>query len=86
MPRDLAHDIMYSVDLETLEVRSHGTKKKKRKGDFSSSESNMVHSLDGHGKLMGYQNSAFSIAIYGCIDTASRKLLWLSLLSLDIKR
>ena len=26
---------------------------------------------------MGYQNSTFPIAIYGCIDTASRKILWL---------
>ena len=27
--------------------------------------------------MMGYQNSTFPIAIYGCIDTASRKLIWL---------
>ena len=26
---------------------------------------------------MGYQNSTFPLAIYGCIDTCSRKLLWL---------
>ena len=26
---------------------------------------------------MAYQNSTFPLAIYGCIDTASRKLLWL---------
>jgi hypothetical protein len=26
---------------------------------------------------MGYQNSTFPLAIYGCIDTASRKILWL---------
>ena len=26
---------------------------------------------------MGFQNSTFPIAIYGCLDTASRKLLWL---------
>ena len=26
---------------------------------------------------MGYQNSTYPIAIYGCIDTASRKILWL---------
>ena len=26
---------------------------------------------------MGYQNSTFPLAIYGCLDTASRKLLWL---------
>ncbi|XP_013403271.1 uncharacterized protein LOC106168664 [Lingula anatina] len=26
---------------------------------------------------MGYQNSTFLLAVYGCIDTASRKILWL---------
>ena len=26
---------------------------------------------------MGYQNSTFPMAIYGCIDTATRKMLWL---------
>ena len=26
---------------------------------------------------MGYQNWTFPLAVYGCIDTASRKLLWL---------
>ena len=36
-----------------------------------------MHSVDGHDKLMGYQNSTYPLAIYGCIDTASRKLLWL---------
>ena len=26
---------------------------------------------------MGYQNSTFLLAVYGCIDTTSRRLLWL---------
>ena len=26
---------------------------------------------------MGYQYNTFPIAIYGCIDTASRKILWI---------
>ena len=30
-------------------------------------------------KLMGNQNSTFPLAIYGCIDTASRKSLWLKI-------
>ena len=38
---------------------------------------NWIHSLDGHAKLMGYQKSTFPLAIYGCLDSASRKLLWL---------
>ena len=33
--------------------------------------------MDGHAKMMGFQKDAFPLAVYGCIDTASRKLLWL---------
>ena len=40
---------------------------------------NWGHSLDGHGTLMGYQKSMFPLAIYGCLDSASRKILWLKL-------
>ena len=35
--------------------------------------------MDGHDKLMGYQNSMFPLAVYGAIDTASRKILWLKI-------
>ena len=52
-------------------------RKKRKKGTFSSKGSNFVHSLDGHDKMMGYQNSTFPLAVYGCIDTASRKIMWL---------
>ena len=38
-----------------------------------------MHLMDGHDKLMGYQNSTFPLAIYGSIDTASRKILWLKI-------
>ncbi|XP_020917211.1 uncharacterized protein LOC110254544 [Exaiptasia diaphana] len=44
---------------------------------FTSKGSNFVHSVDGHDKLMGYQNSTYPLAVYGCIDTSSRKLLWI---------
>ena len=37
------------------------------------------HSFDEHETLMGYQNSTFPLAIYGCIDTTSRKILWLKI-------
>ena len=50
---------------------------KKKRGSFVTRGPNWVLSLDGHDKLMGYQNWTFPLAIYGCIDTASRKLLWL---------
>ena len=69
---------MYELDAEGLEARGVvAAKKKRKKGNFTTRDANWVHSLDGHDKLMRYQNSTFPLAIYGCMDTASRKLLWL---------
>ena len=76
VPRDVVYAVMYNVDAQALEQRAPQFKKKKPKGHFSSRGPNWVHSLDGHDKMMGYQNSTFPIAIYGCIDTCSRKMLW----------
>lgn len=77
--RDQVYDVMSDLDPDGLAARGGvGAKKARRKkGNFSSKGPNWVHSLDGHDKLMGFQNSTFPIAIYGCLDTASRKLLWL---------
>ena len=77
VPRDLVHAVMYDLDPEGLEARGVGAKGRKPKGHFTTKGPNFVHSIDGHDKLMGYQNSKYPLAIYGCIDTASRKLLWL---------
>ena len=71
-------DVMSELDPQGLEARGNvGAKRQRKKGNFTTRESNWVHSLDGHDKLMGYQNSTFPLAVYGCMDTASRKLLWL---------
>ena len=76
--RDQVYDVMMDLDPEGLAARGGvWAKKKRQKGNFTTRGSNWVHSLDGHDKLMGYQNSTFPLAIYGCLDTASRKLLWL---------
>lgn len=76
--RDKLYDVMYDLDPEGLETRGGvGAKKERRKGNFTTRGANWVHSLDRHDKLMGYQNFTFPLAIYGCMDTASRKLLWL---------
>jgi hypothetical protein len=76
--RDKVYDVMSELDPEGLDTRGGvGGKKKRKKGHFTTKGTNWVHALDGHDKLMGYQNSTFPLAIYGCIDTASRKLLWL---------
>ena len=80
VPRDLVYDVMFDVDPKGLQDRAFG-KRKRAKGHFHSPGVNWVHSLDGHDKLMGYQNSTFPIAIYGCMDAASRKILWLKVFS-----
>ena len=74
--RHVVYAVMYNVDPVALEERAPQFKKKP-KGNFTSSGSNWVHSLDGHDKLMGYQNSTFPIAVYGCMDRCSRKILWI---------
>ena len=51
-------------------------KRKNRTGHFTSRGQNLVHSMDGHDKLMGYQNNTFHIAVYACIDTCSEKIVW----------
>ena len=66
--RDLVHAAMYDLDPKGLEARGPVGKKKAKRPYF-------VHSLDGHDKLMGYQNSTYPLAVYGCIDTAGGKLL-----------
>ena len=76
VPRDLVYAVMYNVDADALEERAPQLKNKKPKGHFTSPGPNYVHSLDGHDKLMGFRNSTFPIAVYGCIDTCSRKVLW----------
>ena len=77
VPRDLVYAAMTDLDSDGLKMRQPGNKKPKEKGTFVSAGPNWVMSLDGHDKLMGFQNNTFLIAIYGAIDTASRKLLWI---------
>ena len=75
MPRDLVYAVMYDQDPDALE-RAPGFKAKKEKGNFTTRGPNWVHSLDGHDKLMGYQNSTFPIAVYGRLDTCSCIVMW----------
>jgi len=77
VPRDLVHAVMQEVDPDGLQARALAMKTKKKKGQFISKGCNFVHSVDGHDKMMGYQNSTFPLAVYGCLDTCSRKLLWI---------
>lgn len=79
VPRDLVHNLMFDIDPVGLAARLPGAKKKKPKGHFITLGPNWTYSLDGHDKLMGFQNSTFPLAIYGCVDTASRKLMWLKI-------
>ena len=71
------YNVMTELDPEGMEARNLKEKKKKPKGHFSSEGPLWVVSLDGHDKLCGYQNSTFPLGVYGCIDTFSRKILYL---------
>ena len=75
--RDQVYDVMTNVDLEGLRQRQPRFKRKKEKGTFTAVGPNWVVSLDGHDKLMGFQKRTSPLALYGCIDTASRKILFL---------
>ena len=74
---------MTDVDLEGLSQRQLQFKRKKEKGTFTAIGPNRVVSLDGHDELMGFQKSTFPLAIYGCKDTASRKILLVLFLNTD---
>ena len=75
--RDQVYAAMTDVDPEGLENRKPILKKKKMKSTFSSVGPNWVLLMDGHDKLMGYQSRIFPLAVYGCMETASRKLLFI---------
>ena len=76
VPRNLVHAMMYDLDPHGLQSRQPLGKHRREKGHFTTKGTNWVHSMDGHDKLMGYQNSTFPLAVYGAIDTASRNILW----------
>ena len=78
VPRRVVHAMMYDVNPEGLQQRALENRKKARvKGRFTTGDPNWVLSLDGHCKLMGFQKDTFPLAVYGCLDTASRKLLFM---------
>ena len=77
VPRHLVYNMMALVDPEGLEERNLQRKKKKDKKPFTSEGPLWVVSLDGHDKLCGYQNWTFPLGVYGCLDTFSRKMLFL---------
>ena len=52
-------------------------------GSFTSERTNWVFHFDGLDKSMGFQNNTFPIAIYGCLDTARRKFVWIKVLDIN---
>lgn len=77
VPRKLVNEVMYDLDQDGLEARALAKNRLRIRGHFTTKGVNWVHSMDGHAKLMGFQKDTFPLGVYGCIDTASRKLLWL---------
>jgi hypothetical protein len=53
---------MFEVDPEGLEACDPTARKRKVKGNFTTTGTNFVHSMDGHDKLMGYQNKYVPIS------------------------
>ena len=72
--RNQVYAAIGDVDPEGLENRKPILK---TKSTFCSAVPNWVLSMDGHDNLMVYQNSTFPLAVYGCMDTTSRKLLFI---------
>ena len=77
VPRHLVHNVLAELNPEGLESRAVNKKIKKQKVPFSSEGPLWLVSLDGHNKLCSYQNWTFLLCIYGCLDTFSRKILYL---------
>ena len=75
--RDQVHDVMTDVDLKGLRQRQPRFERKKEKAIFTAVGPNCFASLNGYDKLMGFQESTFPLAIYGCIDTVIQKILFL---------
>ena len=77
VPRKLVNEVMYDLDRQVLKERTLARNRPRIRGNFVTKGVNWVHSMDGHAKLMGFQKDTFPLAVYGCLDMASRKLLWL---------
>lgn len=72
---------MYAIDPENFKAGQPVFLKKKACQNMFYHQRCMV----GYVKLIGFQSSEFPLAIYGCVDTASRKMFWLKMLTGDSK-
>ena len=79
LPRHLVHNVMRDVDPEGIAARQVNKKIKKHKQPFTSEGSLWVVSLDGHDKLWLSKFNLSTLGVYGCLDTFSRKVLFLFL-------
>ena len=77
VPRKLVSDIMWDLDPQGVEARKLRKKKKGKTKPFICDGPNWLFYLDGLDKMMGFQISNFPLALYGCLDTFSRKILFL---------
>lgn len=63
--RKLVHAVMFDVDPNGFEARNPNAQWERRpKSNYLTRGTNFVHSMDGHDKIMGFQNSTFPLAIY----------------------
>ena len=60
---------MNALDKDGIDARSVKRKQGRSQSLLYPGGSNWLYSLDGHDKLIGFQNWTSPIAIYGCFDT-----------------
>ena len=77
VPQNVVNAAMYDLDPDALEERQPCTRDKRKRGQFVTLGVNWAWSLDGHNKLMGFENWTFPLGVDGCYDTASRKVMFL---------
>ena len=75
LPKKLVEEIMWELDPDEVQSQKVWKKKTLPERPFACDGPKWHCSLDVHGKMMGYQNSTFLLAIYGCLDIFSRKIM-----------
>lgn len=60
----MVNAVMYDLHPDSLEEREPHNKGKRKRGQFITHGVNWTWSLDGHDKLMGFQDYTFPLAIY----------------------
>ncbi|XP_002735069.1 uncharacterized protein LOC100370556, partial [Saccoglossus kowalevskii] len=75
--RDQVEAIMVEQNYSAMLKRRCGRLQIGERRRFFSKGPNWSWHLDGYDKLLGYKRNKFPFAVHGCIDSFSRKILWM---------